>query len=123
MLAVLTPSTGIEISKTCPDHIFMPHSVIVSYIRKAYRMSTLDKFGIVDAPSLIMNGNDSELSKLSTDKDDVDDTYQPEERGCALEDESSSEEEGVTTATARVMTLESNSMRFVGGKRTFRFKP
>ncbi|CAB3998319.1 Hypothetical predicted protein, partial [Paramuricea clavata] len=56
-------------------------------------MSTCDKFDVVDALSLVTSGNDSELSELSSDEDDVDETYQPEERGCVLEDESSGEEE------------------------------
>jgi hypothetical protein len=42
---------------------------------------------------LVTSGNDSELSELSSDEDDVDETYRPEERGCALDDESSGEEE------------------------------
>ena len=49
-------------------------------------MSTSHKFDVVDALLLVTSGNDSELSELSSDEDDVDETYQPEERGCALED-------------------------------------
>jgi hypothetical protein len=47
-------------------------------------MSTSHKFDVVDALLLVTSGNDSELSELSSDEDD--ETYQPEERGCALED-------------------------------------
>jgi hypothetical protein len=56
-------------------------------------MATSETFSAVDALSMIMSGNDSELSDMSSDEDDLDDIYQPEEQGCTLEGNSSSEEE------------------------------
>lgn len=55
--------------------------------------STSGKFSVVDALAFIMDGNDSDLSELSSDEEDIDDNYQPEQQGSTLRDGESSEEE------------------------------
>lgn len=50
-----------------------------------------DRFNVVDAMSMIISGDNSDLSELSSDEDDENDLFQPEEPN--LEDDDSGEEE------------------------------